>query len=96
MQCCELAFLTQYRSCHIVIPSVGNNESVLSSKGHLDLVDIWISFVLLNLMSNVTCELMYKLHTNMDDIGGIMRQSLYKLWPDDSLIVLLVGLKCPE
>ena len=40
MHCCELAFLAQYRSCHIVIPSVGNNESVLSSKGHLDLVDI--------------------------------------------------------
>ena len=40
MQCCELAFLTQYRNCLVVIPSVGNNESVLSSKGHLDLVDI--------------------------------------------------------
>jgi hypothetical protein len=31
-----------------------------------------------NLMSNVTCELLYKVHKNKDDIGGIMRQSWYK------------------
>lgn len=77
MQCRELAFLTQHRSCHVVIPSVGNNESVLSSKGHSDFVEMWISFVLLNLMSNVICGLMYKVHKNMHDIGGIMRQSGY-------------------